>query len=118
MFMLVDVNDERDSHQRPQRPLLSGSDGGGARRVVHEGQLTEAAFMIVAAHTAAPAILLNQDLKHASADRREKTVDPCGSRHTHADASLSPLNHVEVIAVVALIDDALVRFDQHLEHAV
>lgn len=48
--------------------------------------------------------------------RVEEREDPNPREQTRCERSL--LDHVEVVSVVSLVDDVLLRFDQHLKHGV
>lgn len=81
---------ERESIESPQLARRLGDDGRGARHVVHERQLAERALLNVLAHFGL----------------------------VHLDLVRARLDHVEVVAVVALLDYHVPGRDLATEHGV
>lgn len=111
-------------HQSPQRPRLDGDDGCSTWSVVHERQLTETALIIVFAHTATHTVLLHLDIIHSSETERYSTQSSLKIRVNFKSVFIfksvitRPLDDVEIVSIVSLVYDVLVRLHQHLEHGV
>ncbi len=63
------------THEAPQGSRWGSGDGGGPRRVVHEGQLSKTPTVVIRAHGLRGAFRVQHDVKRSSAQETQRDVD-------------------------------------------